>query len=130
MIFQNLFITFVKKIFSSWYLGRIYLLMGATYPRNMDQIWAGAPRPCLSCYDLYFIAFKVDPSWNNTLMPMKNSIIKIVFKHIFRNRLQFSPGILFYVFYRLRTGTSKYVQCWMYNRPNLLPTVEKVIFRQ
>ena len=23
-----------------------------------------------------------------------------------------------------------FVQCWMYNRPNLLPTVEKVIFRQ
>ena len=23
-----------------------------------------------------------------------------------------------------------FVQCWMYNRPNLLPTVEKVISRQ
>ena len=23
-----------------------------TYPRNMDQIRAGAPRPCLSCYGL------------------------------------------------------------------------------
>ena len=27
--------------------------MGATYPCNMDQIRAGAPRPCLSCYGLY-----------------------------------------------------------------------------
>ena len=26
--------------------------MVATYPRNIDQIQAGAPRPCLSCYGL------------------------------------------------------------------------------
>ena len=26
--------------------------MGATYPRNMDQIRAGATTPCLSCYGL------------------------------------------------------------------------------
>ena len=41
---------FCKKFFSSWYLGWIYLVMEATYLRNMGQIWARAPRPCLSCY--------------------------------------------------------------------------------
>ena len=39
-----------KKKFSSWYFRWIYFVMGATYSRNMDQIRAGAPRPCLSCY--------------------------------------------------------------------------------
>ena len=52
LIFQNSFITFVKKNFLSPYLGWIYLVMGATYPLNMDQIRAGSPRPCLSCYGL------------------------------------------------------------------------------
>ena len=34
-------------------------------------------------------------------MPTNNPIIKTFFKRIFRNRLQFLPPILFYVFYRL-----------------------------
>ena len=57
---------------------------------------------------IYFIAFKVGPSRNNTLMPTNNPIIKTFFKRIFRNRLQFSPRILLYVFYRLKAGTSKW----------------------
>ena len=54
---------FVNKFLSSWYLGWIYLVIGAIYPRNMNQIRAGAPRPCLSCYGLllvkiYFLMWK------------------------------------------------------------------------
>ena len=61
LIFQNSFITFVKKMFSSWYLGWIYLVIRATYSRHMDQIRAGAPRPSLSCYGLYLaFAFITD----------------------------------------------------------------------
>ena len=37
LIFQNLF-------FLCWYSGWIYYVGVATYPRNMDQIRAGAPR--------------------------------------------------------------------------------------
>ena len=36
----------------------MYLVVVATYPRNMDQIWAGAPRPCLSCYGLSYFDFE------------------------------------------------------------------------
>ena len=68
LIFQNSFITFVRKFFSSWYLGWIYLVMGATYPRNIDQFRTRAPRPCLSCYGLCFIDFN-----RNFTIKMNNS---------------------------------------------------------
>ena len=50
-------------------------------------------------------------------MPTNNPIIKIFFKRIFRNRLQFSPRILFCVFYRLKTGASKFDDiCWVFGQ--------------
>ena len=53
-------------------------------------------------YYLYkFILLKVGPSRNNTLVLTNNPIIKIFIERIFRNQLQFSPRIFFYVFYRL-----------------------------
>ena len=55
---------------------------------------------------VYFIAFEVGPSRNNVLMPTNNPIIKTFLEGIFRNKLQFSPRILFYVLYRLKTGAS------------------------
>ena len=60
----------------------------------------------------YLSKFILSPSKypypNNTLMPTNNLIIETFLKRIFRNRLQFSPRILFYVFYRLKTGASKW----------------------
>ena len=56
---------------------------------------------------IYFIAFKVGSSRNNTLMPTNNPIIKTFFKRIFQNRPVLAANSL-YVFYRLKTGASKW----------------------
>ena len=47
--------------------------MGATYPRNMDQIRAGAPRPCLSCYDLFVANRWKNKGINKTAKPTAHS---------------------------------------------------------
>ena len=75
-------ITFVTKIFSNWYLGWIYLVVGATYSRNMDQIRVEAPRPCLSCYGFFLWkiwSIKVKQKKFSTRNTRKNLFIKIVY---------------------------------------------------
>ena len=75
--FSKFVYNFGKFFFSSWYLMLIHLVVVATYPCNMDQIPAGAPRPCLSCYGLWYKFFDPFLLTNETRLTLSAATDKV-----------------------------------------------------